>query len=420
MHLDNLSKSRIREIQGLLNKLGYYNYIIDGIIGNYTREALKIFQKNNNLPETGELDDKTLELIDQYILGYLVYVVKQGDTLYNIANAYKTQVWRTLAANPDINPFNLQVGQEIIIPLNYGVVPTNVPYTYNIMENNIMGLKARYPMMEYDSIGKSVDGRQLYHITIGKGKNHVIYNGSHHANEWITSPLLMKWLENFLETYVRRGSIRGYNTEDIWNQSTIHIVPMVNPDGVDLVIDGAADYGTNEEQLITWNYGNEDFSDWKANIRGVDLNRNYNAGWYEYKDLEKEFGVDGPGPRLYAGPSPESEPEAYAMANLTRDIVTRLVLAYHTQGQVIFWKYKDLQPEVSVVIGEAFSRASGYELASEALSQSLAGYKDWYIQDFRKPGYTIEVGLGENPLPLEQFDMIYENNEELLLLASII
>ncbi|WP_246552160.1 M14 family metallopeptidase [Vallitalea pronyensis] len=418
--MDNLSKSRIREIQGLLNKLGYYTYIIDGILGNYSKNAIKNFQNDNNLNETGQLDAQTLNRIDQFIMGYVPYTIQKGDTLYNIANAFKTNVWRIIAANPGINPFMLEIGQSIIIPLNYQVVPTNVPYTYDIMENNILALKKRYPMMMYESIGESVDGRQLYHITIGNGSNHVIYNGTHHANEWITSPLLMKWLENFLEVYVRRGTIRGYNTEDIWNRATIHIVPMVNPDGVDLVINGATEYGKNKEQLIAWNFDSDDFDDWKSNIRGVDLNRNYNAGWQEYKDLEGEFGITGPGPYLFAGTAPESEPESFAMANLTRNIVTRLVLAYHTQGQVIFWQFRDLQPEVSVVIGDAFARASGYELASETLSQSLAGYKDWYIQDFRKPGYTIEAGLGENPLPLDQFDMMYENNEELLLLASII
>ncbi len=418
--MDNLSKSRIREIQGLLNKLGYYNYIIDGIWGNYTKDSLKIFQKNNNLTQTGELDAQTINRIDQYIMGYVPYTIQKGDTLYNIANAFKTDVWRIVTANPGINPFMLEIGQTIIVPLNYQIVPTNVPYTYDIMENNIIALKKRYPMMTYDSIGESIDGRQLYHITIGTGPNHVIYNASHHANEWITSPLLMKWLENFLEVYVRKGSIRGYSTDDIWNKATIHIVPMVNPDGIDLVINGANEYAKNKEQLIAWNFDSDNFNDWKANIRGVDLNRNYNAGWEEYKELEGEFGVTGPGPYLYAGTAPESEPESYAMANLTRSITTRLVLAYHTQGQVIFWQFKDLQPEVSIIIGDAFARASGYELASETLSQSLAGYKDWYIQDFRKPGYTIEVGLGENPLPIDQFDMIYENNEELLLLGSII
>lgn len=418
--MDNISKSKIREIQGLLNKLGYYNYSIDGFLGNYTKNAIKIFQKNNNLKITGELDEITLNVLNDILMGYIVYTIKDGDTLYKIAEAYNTSVWRIITANQGINPFELTIGNSIIVPLDNQIVPTNVPYTYEILENNIEALSKRYPFMKYDTIGTSVDGRNLYRIRIGEGDNHVIYNGAHHANEWITTPVLMKWLEVFLEVYSRKGSIRGYDTEQIWDYATIDIVPMVNPDGVELVINGIDDINANKEELIEWNFDNDDFSNWKSNINGVDLNRNYDAGWEEYKQLEMELGVTGPGPYLYGGTEPESEPESAAMANITRDIDTRLVLAYHSQGQVIFWNFRDLQPEISLYIGEAFADASGYELASEDLSASLAGYKDWYIQEFRKPGYTIEVGMGENPLPIEQFDMIYENNEELLLLASII
>jgi g-D-glutamyl-meso-diaminopimelate peptidase len=341
----NISKSRIREIQSLLNKLGYYNYSIDGLLGNYTIDAIKNFQKKNNLNITGELDQITLSKIDEYLAGYILYTIKKGDTVYSIARKYNTIVWRIITANTDINPFDLTIGDKVIVPLNYQIIPTNIPYTYSMLHNNIIELKKRYPFLKFDSIGNSVDGRHIYRIRIGKGNNHVIYNGSHHANEWITTPLLMKWIEVFLEVYSRKGSIRGYDIEQIWNYATIDIVPMVNPDGVELVVNGMDNISTNKDKLINWNFGSKNFDDWKSNINGVDLNRNYNAGWKEYKELESEFGVNGPGPYLYSGTKPESEPESLAMADFTRSIDTRLVLAYHTQGQEIFWKFKTLLSE---------------------------------------------------------------------------
>jgi g-D-glutamyl-meso-diaminopimelate peptidase len=388
---------------------------------NYTINSIKFYQKINNLNITGILDKCTMNNINEYIIGYTPYTIKNGDKLNDIAQKFKTEVWRILVANPTINPFILESGTNINVPFNFGIVPTNSFYTYNIMKDNIVGLSKRYPFMKYNSIGKSVDNRELYKITVGNGSNHVIYNGAHHANEWITSLLLMKWVENFLEVYSRRGYIRGYNIEKIWNSTTIDIIPMLNPDGVELVINGPDYVSTKKEQLISLNDGNENFSNWKANINGVDLNRNYDADWIEYKKLEREFGVLGPGPSLYAGDKPESEPESSALASYTRYNNSRLVLAYHTQGQVIFWNYKDLQPEISYSIGEELANVSGYKLEHEVTSEaSLAGYKDWFIKDLEKPGYTIEAGKGENPLPIEQFDTIYENNEELLLLASII
>jgi g-D-glutamyl-meso-diaminopimelate peptidase len=65
------------------------------------------------------------------------------------------------------------------------------------------------------------------------------------------------------------------------------------------------------------------------------------------------------------------------------------------------------------------AEASGYALAQPEYASSFAGYKDWFIQEFRRPGYTIEVGQGENPLPLEQFPEIYRDNEPLMTVAAL-
>jgi len=195
---------------------------------------------------------------------------------------------------------------------------------------------------------------------------------------------------------------------------------MVNPDGVELVINGVSAENTRYRQLVEWNNGNTDFSNWKANIRGVDLNRNYDASWEEYKEVESLLGIDGPGPYLYGGLYPESEPESKAVADFTRSRNFRLVLAYHTQGEVIFWNYRNLQPPEALRIGEIFASVSGYSLDEPVGPALYAGYKDWFIKEYRKPGYTIEVGRGVNPLPISQFDKIYEDNEELLLLAALV
>jgi g-D-glutamyl-meso-diaminopimelate peptidase len=418
--MEELTRSKREYIQSTLRKLGYYPGNIDAIFGPLTESAIQNFQQNENLPTTGEIDASTLVAMEKYFLGFDIYTIEEGDTLFNIARQFNTTVQAIIDANPDINPFVLDIGTDIVVPFNYNIVPTDVSYTYEILEYNLEGLQRRHPYLHLDIIGVSVDNRNIYRIRIGDGPQQVSYNGSHHANEWITTPLLMSWLENFLYVFSLEGSIRGYDTQDIWEQSTIDLVPMVNPDGVELVVNGRHQITVNQNELLEWNNYSEDFSRWKANVNGVDLNRNYDAGFDEYKTIETEFGVDGPGPALYAGPYPGSEPESLAMIQLTRVNNYRLVLAFHTQGQVIFWHYRDLQPEESYVIGMAFSDVTGYPLATPDLSQSFAGYKDWFIEAFGRPGYTIEVGRGVNPLPIEQFPMIYENNEELMLLASII
>lgn len=413
--------SDVMEIQSILKQIGYDPGPIDGVYGSKTENAVRQFQRNNGLVPDGIIGPNTYKILESLLIGYDTYTIRPGDTLYNIAKKYYTQVYKILVANPGLEPFDIIPGQKIKVPYGIDVVQTDINYTYDVLTKDIEGLKARYPFLEVGVAGKSVLGRNLYYLKLGVGPNQVFYNAAHHALEWITSPLLMKFAENFLNNYSLGRKMRGYDVADIWSRSSIYIMPMVNPDGVDLVLNGLSRDNPYYNQLIVWNKGSTDFSkDWEANNRGVDLNHNYNASWQQSKEAEKMYGVYGPGPTRYSGPYPESEPETQTVVKFTRDHNFRLVLAYHSQGEVIYWQYDGINPPDSRRIGELFSRVSGYSLAEAAGITAYAGYKDWFIEEYRRPGYTIEVGKGKNPLPISQFNKIYNDNEELLLLASIV
>jgi g-D-glutamyl-meso-diaminopimelate peptidase len=411
----------VKLVQSLLARIGYNPGPVDGIYGINTQRAVTAFQRNNGLTPDGIVGPVTWNYFQSFLRGYDTYTIRPGDTLYRIAQRYYTTVNAILTANPGINPLYLRVGQIITVPYGIEVVFTDIDYTYEILEMDIEGLEARYPFIETGIIGKSVLGKNLYYIRLGTGPVEVHYNGAHHALEWITAPLLMKFAENFCRAYASGYSIRGYNVREIWNRSSIYIVPMVNPDGVDLVLEGLKPDNPYYEQLLQWNRTGLPFSQvWQANIRGTDLNRNYPASWQDAKAQEEAFGIFGPGPTRYGGPSPLSESETQAMVNFTRQHNFKLVIAYHSQGEVIYWLYKNMQIPRAREIGEIFARASGYTLSETPYEAAYAGYKDWFIEEFRRPGYTIEVGLGRNPLPISQFNSIYSNNEEIMLLAPII
>jgi len=108
-----------------------------------------------------------------------------------------------------------------------------------------------------------------------------------------------------------------------------------------------------------------------------------------------------------------TEPEAIAIAQLTNDRDFLRVHAFHTQGEVIFWGYQGLEPPESEGIVNEYERVSGY-LAVQYVD-SFAGYKDWFIQNFRRPGFTVELGIGVNPLPAGQFSEMYEKSLGILL-----
>lgn len=131
-------------------------------------------------------------------------------------------------------------------------------------------------------------------------------------------------------------------------------------------------------------------------------------------------GYTKPGPRDYVGPSPLYAPEAKALYNFTLSKNFLLILAYHSQGETIYWKFLNYLPPRSYEIGIHFSQVSGYLLETTPYASGFAGYKDWFIQNYNLPGYTIETGFGENPLPISQFQDIYNKNIGILILGMLL
>ena len=302
------------------------------------------------------------------------------------------------------------------------VVRTEVPMTSALNEQTIKQLAEMYPFIEVEKLTDTAFGRPVWAMIMGDGEREVLYTAAHHANEWITAPILLKFAEDLAQAFQTDGEIGGVSARELLRRTRIHLVPMVNPDGVDLVT-GSIQPLTPEydrARQIAGNFPNIPFPDgWKANLNGVDLNLQYPAGWMIARELKFSQGFDCPAPRDYVGRAPLDQPESRALAEYTEEVDPDLVLAYHTQGKVIYWQFRDYQVPGAKLLGEEFARLSGYELADVPYESSFAGYKDWFIQRFRRPGYTIEAGAGENPLPIEQFDEIYRDNLPILVTAAM-
>jgi len=412
----------VQMLQLALSRSGYYGGALGGFFGGETLAAVQSFQANMGLTPDGVVGTLTWERLAPYLRGYFVYTVKAGDTLYAIARRYNTDINAVITANPEAEPQNLRIGQRLIVPYSFALVPTNISYTYELTGFIIEGMEARYPFIRRGEAGKSVMGKSLYTLQIGRGEKEVFYNASHHANEWITTPLLLKFAERYADAVAKELNIGGQSAQSLFERTTLYIMPLVNPDGVDLVT-GALNDGEyyNRAVNLSQNYPDIPFPDgWKANIEGVDTNLSYPAEWEDAREIKFAAGYDRPGPRDFVGNAPLDAVESRAVYNYTLEHNFVLTLSYHTQGEVIYWRFLDYLPPRSFEIAQQFERVSGYVAEETPYASGFAGYKDWFIQQYNRPGYTIEAGRGINPLPIKDFDRIYADNLGILVQGLVL
>lgn len=340
------------------------------------------------------------------IPGYVRQVAKlrKGDSLWRIATHYQLPLDVLLLMNPELDPYRLGDGDAVFIPIRMTkpIIKVNQPYDYQTMIKDMNRLSAVYPFVRKQTIGHSVLKKEIPELQIGHGQKQLHINGAFHAREWITTPIIMTLLNEYLLALTNRHTLRGLNMAPFYEEITLSVVPMVNVDGVDLVIHGADAAQNHKEEVLKLNGGKTDFSQWKANIQGVDLNDQYPVGW----DIEQQRREQLPGPADYPGEFPLSEPEAKVMAELTKQRDFERVISLHTQGEEFYWGFEKKEPSEAEAIATEFARVSGYKAIQYV--DSYAGYKDWFINEWRKPGFTIELGRDSHPVPLNQFDEIYQ------------
>ena len=236
--------------------------------------------------------------------------------------------------------------------------------------------------------GKSILGRTLWCLTLGSGSPRVLYVAGHHAMEWLTGNLLLAFAAG----------------EERLPQGTLYFVPCLNPDGAELQIRGTTPSCLLAERQRAMNGGAPDFRHWQANARGVDLNHNYPAGFEEYRAVERELGILGGAPTRYRGEYPLSEPESAAMLSLISMLAPDGVLSLHTQGRELFFGAG--APRTTHLWAEILGRRVGYRAGHPTGAAAYGGLSDT-LAEMGIPAVTVEVGLGENPLPQASLPALY-------------
>lgn len=254
---------------------------------------------------------------------------------------------------------------------------------------------SEYPeFTEVFSIGKSLEGRELTVIKIGKGSRTIFINAEHHPREYITAILLLNQVEMLCEAYSKDLSVDGFKVRDLLDSVSIYFLPLVNPDGVEIC--------KNENPGWYWN------------ARGVNLNKNYDAEW---RKSSRDSAAGDSGKAAF------SESETKAVKDFCEVLGFDLSIAYHAAGEIIYWyfsqKGKDVERDGK--LAEILSKVTGYDLVSMKSSMGGidrgGGFKDWVVDKLHTPSFTIEVGKGSmtKPLSFSEYSSIWDKNKNVPL-----
>lgn len=290
------------------------------------------------------------------------------------------------------------------------------------MKEDLLALQQAYPdRMSFQSIASTADGREVYEVIFGNplAEKHIILQAGIHAREYMTSLLVMNQLEMYL-AYYEEGSYRNTELSSLFDEVCVHVMPMMNPDGISISqygLDGIQSsslraairewYERDKRNGITDDSLSDYLTLWKANANGVDLNRNFDYGFEEYG------GAAAPGALKYKGTAALCERESAALVRRTEEISPVLAVSYHASGSVIYWDYGQtgqLRSECSTMV-DVIHAVNGNEIKYAASDkQDAAGYGDWLVMVKGIPSATIEIGVGAAPLSISEYSRIWERN----------
>ncbi len=271
-------------------------------------------------------------------------------------------------------------------------------YSYAALIEEVTALAEKYSFVEFSYLTESFMGNAIPLITLGEGEKQIYYIGAHHGAEGITAAVLMKFLNEFCSLCTSGMTVFGMNLDYILKSRTLRVIPMLNPDGVEISLGRVPEDSLWYSRIRAMN-GSDDFTLWQANARGVDLNHNYDAGFEEYKKIEPTLGINGGCPTRFSGDSPESEAETGALCNYLRFNEPCALVTLHTQGREIYYTSGDKCPEKSNSVSKYLSYLTGYKRAVPQGAAAYGGLTDYCIQKLGIPAFTLECGKGKNPLP---------------------
>lgn len=248
-------------------------------------------------------------------------------------------------------------------------------------------------------IGRSVEGRDIVSLRLKGKRNNLLDNptvlivGGIHAREDFSVMLCMKMIDYYCNYCMEEKSFEGFDVKSNLDKVTMYFVPVVNPDGLNIVHNGleaSSNYNILKEMKI-WG---ENHTYWKANANGVDLNKNFDDGNWDIRTCVP--GTDVPCSDRFKGYEPNSEPETQALVNFCNENNFTLMATYHCSGNCTFWADSGTHNSFNGLDEKIMDELNNkYIYRKTKISQDPkiygCGFENWFRARMKRPAFCIEL-----------------------------
>lgn len=259
------------------------------------------------------------------------------------------------------------------------ITDPTTPYDYCRTYTALKRLVCRYKgLIRFLETGASFKKRCIPTIVLGKGEKKILAIASIHGREYVTTGYLLKCAEEYVRCYEGEDSIKGYNLREILREYSFYMVPMSNPDSVEIAM------GRDKPVKIPMGF---DFYMNKENARGVNLNANFPYKWEEVPQTR------------HRGKVPASEVETRFLMSLCKKYEFRMLFSFHIRGGCVYWRDSGngvIKGDCQVV--QRISLRCGLRVCpvTERAEDYSGGFENWFRNVFKRPAFCVELVADEN------------------------
>ncbi len=286
-------------------------------------------------------------------------------------------------------------------------------YTDRSLKKKIYELKERYDFLETFSVGQSVMGREIAGIKIGSGE-YRLFTAGFSGTERLGTNLLLTFAEEVCACLNNNLPFAGINLNKALKGKGIIIVPRVNPDGTEISLCGPSAAGKLAKEIRR--ISKNDTEAWRANLRGVEINRNFSPSWESLKAEERKNGIHRPSPYGYGGAFPQSEPETAALMGLCDKFEFKYSISLLGGNSVIGWRYKEKTPQNSEKMASLLASYSGFDFSDRKNELQSGSFKDYFINAFNRPAFNVYI----KDQGVHTCQKIYEDLRKMLLVSILL